>query len=148
MDVQSPYTQQTGIETPRIWMPFQHTFRSKDQSRSMWLSYLDFHGWSYGVWQEVGVVPTASSSHLSASLIYFSMWRGEPSCRIKNAPVWFHAGKYMPLSQLLMHLLKRLSLHQHPYPSEEQKKQLAQDTGLTILQVNNWWVTPRSSSLD
>ena len=23
---------------------------------------------------------------------------------------------------------------QHPYPSEEQKKQLAQDTGLTILQ--------------
>lgn len=31
-------------------------------------------------------------------------------------------------------------LLQHPYPSEEQKKQLAQDTGLTILQVNNWWV--------
>ena len=29
---------------------------------------------------------------------------------------------------------------QHPYPSEEQKKQLAQDTGLTILQVNNWLV--------
>ncbi|KAI5609443.1 meis homeobox 2b isoform X1, partial [Silurus asotus] len=29
----------------------------------------------------------------------------------------------------------------HPYPSEEQKKQLAQDTGLTILQVNNWQVT-------
>lgn len=29
-------------------------------------------------------------------------------------------------------------LMQHPYPSEEQKKQLAQDTGLTILQVNNW----------
>ncbi|KYN01969.1 Homeobox protein Meis3, partial [Cyphomyrmex costatus] len=26
----------------------------------------------------------------------------------------------------------------HPYPSEDQKKQLAQDTGLTILQVNNW----------
>ncbi|XP_072425138.1 homeobox protein Meis2a isoform X6 [Chiloscyllium punctatum] len=31
----------------------------------------------------------------------------------------------------------------HPYPSEEQKKQLAQDTGLTILQVNN--CKPRSS---
>ncbi|PAV61488.1 hypothetical protein WR25_11324 [Diploscapter pachys] len=29
---------------------------------------------------------------------------------------------------------------QHPYPSEEQKKQLANDTGLTILQVNNWCV--------
>ncbi|KAI4804225.1 hypothetical protein KUCAC02_025859, partial [Chaenocephalus aceratus] len=31
-----------------------------------------------------------------------------------------------------------LSPSPHPYPSEEQKKQLAQDTGLTILQVNNW----------
>lgn len=31
-------------------------------------------------------------------------------------------------------------LSQHPYPSEEQKKQLSQDTGLTILQVNNWSV--------
>uniref|UniRef100_A0A1B0BJU1 KN homeodomain domain-containing protein n=1 Tax=Glossina palpalis gambiensis TaxID=67801 RepID=A0A1B0BJU1_9MUSC len=29
-------------------------------------------------------------------------------------------------------------INQHPYPSEDQKKQLAQDTGLTILQVNNW----------
>ncbi|CAB4068809.1 Homeobox protein Meis1,Homeobox protein homothorax,Homeobox protein Meis3,Putative homeobox protein Meis3-like 1,Homeobox protein meis3-A,Homeobox protein meis3-B,Homeobox protein meis3,Homeobox protein Meis2 [Lepeophtheirus salmonis] len=28
----------------------------------------------------------------------------------------------------------------HPYPSEDQKKQLAQDTGLTILQVNNWFI--------
>ncbi|KDR22064.1 Homeobox protein homothorax [Zootermopsis nevadensis] len=27
--------------------------------------------------------------------------------------------------------------YHHPYPSEDQKKQLAQDTGLTILQVNN-----------
>lgn len=33
-----------------------------------------------------------------------------------------------------------LCFFQHPYPSEEQKKQLAQDTGLTILQVNNWYV--------
>lgn len=37
---------------------------------------------------------------------------------------------------------------QHPYPSEEQKKQLAQDTGLTILQVNNWSVPPWSITND
>lgn len=37
-------------------------------------------------------------------------------------------------------------LSQHPYPSEEQKKQLSQDTGLTILQVNNWSVHSRSIS--
>jgi len=29
-------------------------------------------------------------------------------------------------------------LLQHPYPSEEQKKELAEQTGLTLSQVNNW----------
>lgn len=38
-------------------------------------------------------------------------------------------------------------LPQHPYPSEEQKKQLSQDTGLTILQVNNWLVRPQINPL-
>ena len=33
-----------------------------------------------------------------------------------------------------------LCLLQHPYPSEEQKKELAEQTGLTLSQVNNWWV--------
>jgi len=32
----------------------------------------------------------------------------------------------------------RAIIVQHPYPSEEHKKQLAQDSGLNLLQVNNW----------
>lgn len=35
-------------------------------------------------------------------------------------------------------IVRHFTFFQHPYPSEDQKKQLAQDTGLTILQVNNW----------
>lgn len=48
------------------------------------------------------------------------------------------------LTKFNIYLLKDLLMSsnfiqlQHPYPSEDQKKQLAQDTGLTILQVNNW----------
>ena len=37
-------------------------------------------------------------------------------------------------------------LFQHitnPYPSEDQKKELAQNTGLTILQVKNWFINAR-----
>ena len=32
---------------------------------------------------------------------------------------------------------------QHPYPSEEQKKELAEQTGLTLSQVNNWFINAR-----
>ncbi|KAL1395017.1 hypothetical protein pipiens_002934 [Culex pipiens pipiens] len=39
--------------------------------------------------------------------------------------------------------ISALFVSRHPYPSEDQKKQLAQDTGLTILQVNNWFINAR-----
>lgn len=52
------------------------------------------------------------------------------------APDMWYALHYLP--QIYVCTSISFVLFQHPYPSEEQKKQLAQDTGLTILQVNNW----------
>ena len=31
------------------------------------------------------------------------------------------------------------SFFQHPYPTEDEKRQIAAQTNLTLLQVNNWW---------
>lgn len=39
------------------------------------------------------------------------------------------------------HLPPSLSPHlsfQHPYPTEDEKRQIAAQTNLTLLQVNNW----------
>uniref|UniRef100_A0A3B1KHN0 Pbx/knotted 1 homeobox 1.1 n=1 Tax=Astyanax mexicanus TaxID=7994 RepID=A0A3B1KHN0_ASTMX len=33
----------------------------------------------------------------------------------------------------------------HPYPTEEEKKQIANQTNLTLLQVNNWYVTDQQN---
>lgn len=32
---------------------------------------------------------------------------------------------------------------QHPYPTEEEKRSLAAQTRLTLLQVNNWFINAR-----
>lgn len=31
----------------------------------------------------------------------------------------------------------------HPYPSEEEKKLIAEQTNLSLLQVNNWFINAR-----
>lgn len=32
---------------------------------------------------------------------------------------------------------------QHPYPTEDEKRQIASQTNLTLLQVNNWFINAR-----
>lgn len=32
---------------------------------------------------------------------------------------------------------------QHPYPTEDEKRQIAAQTDLTLLQVNNWFINAR-----
>lgn len=32
---------------------------------------------------------------------------------------------------------------QHPYPTEDEKRQIAAQTNLTLLQVNNWFINAR-----
>nr|XP_006811519.1 PREDICTED: homeobox protein Meis2 isoform X5 [Saccoglossus kowalevskii] len=60
----------------------------------------------------------------------------ESSKRQKKRGIFPKAATNIMRAWLFQHLT-------HPYPSEEQKKQLAQDTGLTILQVNNWFINAR-----
>ena len=35
------------------------------------------------------------------------------------------------------------SLDQHPYPTEDEKRAIATQTNLTLLQVNNWFINAR-----
>ena len=35
------------------------------------------------------------------------------------------------------------SFKQHPYPTEDEKRQIAGQTNLTLLQVNNWFINAR-----
>jgi hypothetical protein len=35
------------------------------------------------------------------------------------------------------------SILQHPYPTEDEKRQIAAQTNLTLLQVNNWFINAR-----
>ncbi|XP_077993372.1 homeobox protein Meis1-like isoform X2 [Glandiceps talaboti] len=60
----------------------------------------------------------------------------DPSRKNKKRGIFPKAATNIMRAWLFQHLT-------HPYPSEEQKKQLAQDTGLTILQVNNWFINAR-----
>lgn len=61
---------------------------------------------------------------------------GKPTKRSKKRGIFSKAATNILRAWLFQHL-------QHPYPSEDQKKQLGAETGLTILQVNNWFINAR-----
>jgi hypothetical protein len=44
---------------------------------------------------------------------------------------------YIPL------ILFAIVMLQHPYPTEDEKRQIAAQTDLTLLQVNNWFINAR-----
>lgn len=39
--------------------------------------------------------------------------------------------------------LQSIIVFQHPYPTEDEKKIIAAQTNLTLLQVNNWFINAR-----
>lgn len=57
--------------------------------------------------------------------------------------------KYILFKHLLnvIHFLKTKTnlcdSYQHPYPTEDEKKIIALETNLTLLQVNNWFINAR-----
>ena len=61
---------------------------------------------------------------------------GKSAKRSKKRGIFSKAATNILRAWLFQHL-------QHPYPSEDQKKQLGAETGLTILQVNNWFINAR-----
>ena len=61
---------------------------------------------------------------------------GKSAKRPKKRGIFSKAATNILRAWLFQHL-------QHPYPSEDQKKQLGAETGLTILQVNNWFINAR-----
>eukprot|EP00118_Oscarella_pearsei_P026183 m.309562 g.309562 ORF g.309562 m.309562 type:complete len:703 (+) comp46954_c0_seq1:157-2265(+) len=65
-----------------------------------------------------------------------------PSRRSKDKPKTKRRGIFPKSATNIMKtwLFQNLA---HPYPSEEQKRQLSQETGLSILQVNNWFINAR-----
>jgi len=80
---------------------------------------------------DVTVLPTVAFNHCDVSAVRLALIMSEFLARV--------AGLFK-YARSPANITKRTHSFclQHPYPSEDQKKQLAQDTGLTILQVNNW----------
>ncbi|XP_066542508.1 homeobox protein PKNOX1.1 [Hoplias malabaricus] len=73
------------------------------------------------------------NTQLNQNLSFFSA--DDTSSKIKRGVLPKHAISIMR-SWLFQHIA-------HPYPTEEEKKQIASQTNLTLLQVNNWFINAR-----
>lgn len=89
--------------------------------------------------QHSGSMVSAQSRSVSptllASFASFDDGEDDPRARMKKGILPKQATHVMK-TWLFQHLV-------HPYPTEDEKRQLAEQTNLSILQVNNWFINAR-----
>ncbi|KAA8588457.1 hypothetical protein FQN60_001651 [Etheostoma spectabile] len=70
-----------------------------------------------------------------------------PSQMVAGGTVYQPVTVVTPQGQVVTQALSpgtiRVQNNQHPYPTEDEKKQIATQTNLTLLQVNNWFINAR-----
>lgn len=94
-------------------------------------------GWAEGGWPSLGTEQPPSFRDTNVTLS--PVWASKPL----RLPAWDTAyvmgmvskGTRLPCAHPSLALC--LSF-QHPYPTEDEKRQIAAQTNLTLLQVNNW----------
>jgi len=133
-------TAQGVVATPIQQLPGNPASPSADHTSSAQLTAL-IHGST--PLSQIGVHPaTSPSSHsggpLNPLMINQAMFDEEFDKKNKNAKrgVLPKQATQVMKSWLFQHIV-------HPYPTEDEKRQISQQTNLTLLQVNNWFINAR-----